>query len=78
MIFEGDFVRLNGQSEWLEVVGIVDDMHIQLSNGAYVEASEKQIADYRSAGEVMVVTNPDLVLDPTKTAYFVKQTTVSH
>ena len=51
IIFEGDFVRLHGQSNWLEVVGIVDDMHIQLSNGSYVEASERCIDDLLSAME---------------------------
>ena len=51
IIFEGDFVRLNGRSYWLEVVGIVDDMHIQLSNGDYVEASERMISQVLSAIE---------------------------
>lgn len=51
IIFEGDFVRLNGRSDWLEVVGIVDDMHIQLSNGGYVEASERMISQVLSAIE---------------------------
>lgn len=51
IIFEGDFVRLRGQSKWLEVVGIVDDMHIQLSDGGYVEASERCIDDLLSAME---------------------------
>ena len=51
IIFEGDFVRRNGQSDWLEVVGIVDSMHIQLSNGACVEASERAISQVLSAIE---------------------------
>lgn len=51
IIFEGDFVRLNGQADWLEVVGIVDSMRIQLSNGAYVEASERAISQVLSAIE---------------------------
>ena len=51
IIFEGDFVRRNGQTDWLEVVCIVDDMHIQLSNGAYVEASERAISQVLSAIE---------------------------
>ena len=51
IIFEGDFVRRNGQADWLEVVGIVDSMHIQLSNGAYVEASERAISQVLSAIE---------------------------
>jgi len=51
MIFEGDFVRRPGQSEWLEVVGIVDNMHVQLSNGAYVEASERMISQVMSVAE---------------------------
>jgi hypothetical protein len=52
IIFEGDFVRLNGQARWLEVVGIVDDMHIQLSNGGYLEASERFISQVLSASEM--------------------------
>jgi hypothetical protein len=51
IIFEGDFVLLNGRSDWLEVVGIVDDMHIQLSNGSYVEASERMISHVLSVIE---------------------------
>ena len=51
IIFEGDFVRLNGQADWLEVVGIVDSMRIQLSNGAYVEASERAISQVLCAIE---------------------------
>ena len=51
VIFEGDFVRRHGQSNWLEVVGIVDNMHVQLSNGAYVEASERMISQVMSVAE---------------------------
>jgi len=51
IIFEGDFVRRQGQSKWLEVVGIVDYMHIQLSDGAYVEASDRAISQVLSATE---------------------------
>ena len=51
IIFEGDFVRRDGQADWLEVVGIVDSMHIQLSNGAYVEANERAISQVLSAIE---------------------------
>jgi len=51
IIFEGDFVRRTGKQQWLEVVGIVDDMHIQLSDGAYVEASERAISQVLSAIE---------------------------
>ena len=51
IIFEGDFVRRNGQADWLKVVGIVDSMHIQLSNGAYVEANERAISQVLSAIE---------------------------
>jgi len=51
IIFEGDFVRRTGKQQWLEVVCIVDDMHIQLSDGAYVEASAKCIDDLLSAME---------------------------
>ena len=51
IIFEGDFVRRTGKQQWLEVVGIVDDMHIQLSDGAYVEASERTISQVLSAIE---------------------------
>lgn len=53
IIFEGDFVRQNGQADWLEVVDIVDSMHIQLSNGACVEASERDISGVLSANEVL-------------------------
>ena len=51
IIFEGDFVRPTGKQQWLEVVGIVDDMHIQLSNGVYAEASERSISQVLSANE---------------------------
>lgn len=51
IIFEGDFVRRTGKQQWLEVVCIVDEMHIQLSDGAYVEASERAISQVLSAIE---------------------------
>jgi hypothetical protein len=51
IIFEGDFVRPTGKQQWLEVVGIVDSMHIQLSNGVYAEASERSISQVLSANE---------------------------
>jgi len=51
IIFEGDFVRRTGKQQWLEVVCIVDDMHIQLSNGVYAEASERAISQVLSANE---------------------------
>ena len=52
MIFEGDFVNLGSSDNWLEVTAILGPMHIRLSNGQTVEASEKHITDYRSAGEM--------------------------
>jgi|TARA_Y100000389_G_C17393670_1_gene481339 hypothetical protein len=52
MIFVGDFVNLGSSNNWLEVVKILGPMHIRLSNGQTVEASEKHITDYRSAGEM--------------------------
>jgi len=51
IIFEGDFVRRQGQSKWLEVVCVVDEMHIQLSDGAYVRVSERSISQVLSATE---------------------------
>ena len=53
IIFEGDFVRPTGKQQWLEVVGIVDSMHVQLSNGAYVLASERYISQVLSSNEYM-------------------------
>jgi hypothetical protein len=53
IIFEGDFVRPTGKQQWLEVVGIVDSMHVQLSNGAYVRASERYISQVLSSNEYM-------------------------
>jgi hypothetical protein len=79
MIFEGDFVKLHMvPTQLFKVVEILPFDICVLDNGFHVCASPEYIADYYSANEVMVVTNPDLVLDPTKPAYFVKQTTVSH
>ena len=52
MIFEGDFVNLGTANNWLEVVEVLGPMHILLSNGQTVEASEKHITDYRSAIEM--------------------------
>ena len=52
MIFIGDFVNLGSSDNWLEVTAILGPMHIRLSNGQTVEASEKHITDYRSAGEM--------------------------
>ena len=51
IIFEGDFVRPTGKQQWLEVVGIVDSMHVQLSDGAYVRATERSISQVLSAQE---------------------------
>jgi hypothetical protein len=51
IIFEGDFVRRTGKQEWLEVVGIVDSMNIQLSDGAYVRATERSIGQVLSSNE---------------------------
>lgn len=55
IIFEGDFVRLTGNQEWLEVVDIVDSMNIQLSNGLYVKATERYIGQVLSASEFLEV-----------------------
>tara|TARA_R110000803_G_scaffold209479_2_gene279208 strand:- start:3083 stop:3256 length:174 start_codon:yes stop_codon:yes gene_type:complete len=52
IIFEGDFVNLGTANNWLEVVEVLGPMHILLSNGQTVEASEKHITDYRSAIEM--------------------------
>jgi hypothetical protein len=51
IIFEGDYVRLIGQQHWAEVVYIVDSMHVELSNGVVVEASEQAISQALSAQE---------------------------
>ena len=55
IIFEGDFVRLTGNQEWLEVVDIVDSMNIRLSNGFCVEATERSISQVLSASEFLEV-----------------------
>jgi hypothetical protein len=55
IIFEGDFVRLTGNQEWLEVVDIVDSMNIRLSNGFCVEATERYIGQVLSANEFLEV-----------------------
>ncbi len=79
MIFEGDFVKLHlVQDQLFKVVEVLPFDICVLDNGYHVCASPEYIADYYSANEVMVVTNPDLLQDPTKPGYFVKQTTVSH
>ena len=56
MIFIGDYVNLGSSNNWLEVTDILGPMHIRLSNGQTVEASEKHITDYRSAGEMQRAT----------------------
>ena len=79
MIFEGDFVKLHMvPTQLFKVVEILPFDICVLDNGFHVCSSPEYIADYFSVNEVMEVTNSDLVLDPTKPAYIVKQTTVSH
>jgi hypothetical protein len=79
IIFEGDFVKLHMvPAQLFKVVEILPFDICVLDNGFHVCASPEYIADYFSVNEVMEVTNSDLVLDPTKPAYIVKQTTVSH
>jgi len=79
MIFEGDFVKLHMvPNQLFKVVEILPFDICVLDNGFHVCASPDYIADYYSVNEVMEVTNSDLVLDPTKPAYIVKQTIVSH
>ena len=51
IIFEGDFVNLGSSDNWLEVAEILGPMHVRLSNGQTVEASEKHINGHRSASE---------------------------
>lgn len=51
ILFQGDYVRLIGQQHWVEVVDIVDSMHVELSNGVVVEASEQAISQALSKSE---------------------------
>jgi len=52
IVFEGDWVNLGKDDSWLEVVSIITSMHVGLSNGQIVEASETQIKCLRSANEM--------------------------
>ena len=51
IIFVGDFVLLSAKSKWLEVISIVDPMHIVVADDSVVECNDRHILDYRSAGE---------------------------
>ena len=56
IIFVGDFVLLSAKSEWIEVVDILDPMHIVVADRSVVECNDRHILDYRSAGEHAVAS----------------------
>ena len=51
IIFVGDFVLLSAKSKWIEVIDIIDPMHIVVADNSVVECNDRHILDYRSAGE---------------------------
>jgi len=51
IIFVGDFVLLSAKSKWIEVIDILDPMHIVVADRSVVECNDRHILDYRSAGE---------------------------
>ena len=73
ILFIGDFVRLHNSAQWLAVTDIEPYDICVLQNGARVCASDEYIAEAKSCIEYMEVTNADLILDPSKPAYMIKQ-----